>query len=97
MVKNRILTAVLGVCIAILIITVSIGLPIYIRPFYYAHIDALDMTEYTHLTREQIKDGYDEVLDYLTLPGKEFGTGVFKYSEEARATLKIVRFSLTLI
>ena len=85
MVKNKILTALLGVCIAILVITVSIGLPIYVRPFYYAHIDALDMTEYTGLTKEEIKDGYDEVLDFLTLPGKEFGTGVFKYSEEGKS------------
>lgn len=85
MVKNRILTAVLGICIAVLVITVSIGLPIYIRPFYYAHIGALDMEEYTGLTREQIKDGYNEVLDFLTLPNREFGTGVFKYSEEGKS------------
>ena len=40
--KNKILTGLLGFFIAILIITVSIGLPIYVRPFYYLQVDLLD-------------------------------------------------------
>lgn len=81
----RVLTALYIVAVALLIITVSIGLPIYVRPFYYAHIGPLDLVEDTGMTREQIKDGYDEVLDYLTLPGREFGCGDFAYSEEGKS------------
>ncbi len=76
------LTLLLIVAIVIFTITFSIGLPIYVRPFYYAHIEPLDMPYWTDLSAEQIREAYDEVLDYLTLPGREFGTGVLKYSEE---------------
>ena len=83
--KNKILTAVLGIFIALFIITFSIGLPIYFRPFYYMQIESLGIPEMCGESYETIKDAYDEVLDYLTLPGKEFGAGVFKYSEEGKS------------
>jgi integral membrane protein (TIGR01906 family) len=64
---------------------VSIGLPLYLRPFYYAHIDALGLDECSGFTKEQIRTAYDEVLDYLTLPGKSFGTGELAHSVEGAA------------
>ena len=79
--KNKILTGLLGFFAAILIITISIGLPIYVRPFYYRQVDTLDIPEYSGAEREDIIVAYNELMDYLTLPGKEFKTGVFKYSE----------------
>lgn len=63
------------------IITFSIGLPIYFRPFYYAHIEAYELVEDSGFTYEEIREAYDEVLDYLTVPGREFGTGVMRISE----------------
>lgn len=74
-----------AVALAVLAITFSIGLPIYVRPFYYLHVNALDLVERTGYEYEEIVDAYDEVLDYLTLEGKEFGTGVLKHSEEGKA------------
>ena len=65
------------------ILTVSIGLPIYIRPFYYAHIEALDLPGVSGFTADQIMQAYNEVLDYLTLPGREFGTGIMACSDSA--------------
>ena len=72
----------------VFIITFSIGLPIYFRPFYYMQIEPLGLEDETGYTRDEIKEAYDEVLDYLTLPGKEFGTGVFKYSEDGASHFK---------
>lgn len=74
-------------CIALIffIITFSIALPIYIRPFYYAHISALDLSEKSGYTENEIKTAYNEVLDYLTLPDKEFSSGVMEYSEDGAA------------
>ena len=90
--KNKILTGLLGFFIAILIITFSIGLPIYVRPFYYVQIDLLEIEknlswidDYAEYDREDIKEAFDEVMDYLTVPGNEFGTGVFPYSEEGKS------------
>ena len=81
---NITISAVFGVCLFFLIITVSIGLPIYLRFFYYLQIDSLGL-ESTGYTYEQIKQAYDEVLNFLTLPGVPFGTGVLNYTEEGAA------------
>jgi len=67
------------------IITFSIGLPIYLRPFYYAHINAMDLPSISGHSYGEIKEAYDEVLDYLTLPNKEFSAGIMRYSEEGAA------------
>lgn len=83
--KNKLLTALLGVFIAIFIITFSIGLPIYFRPFYYMQIEPLEIEYWSESDRETIIEAYDELLDYLTLPGREFGTGEFKYSESGKS------------
>ena len=83
--KNKLLTGLLGFFIAILIITFSIGLPIYFRPFYYIQIDLLGIEEYSGADYDTIKDAFDELMDYLTVPGNEFGTGEFPYSEEGKS------------
>lgn len=80
-IKNRGVSVVFAVALAILILTFSIGLPIYFRPFYYVQIDTLDMVERTGYSYEVIKAAYDEVLNYLTLPWCEFGTGELAWSE----------------
>lgn len=82
--RDRIFAWIMALAVFFLILTASISLPIYIRPFYYLHIDALDLPGVSGFTADQIKNAYDEVLDYLTLPGREFGTGVMACSQQAR-------------
>ena len=82
---NRACTAVFIVALVLFIITASIGLPIYIRPFYYVQIPLWSLEEQTGHDAEKIRAAYDEVLDYLTLPDREFGTGVFAHSEEGKS------------
>ena len=102
--KNKLLTSLFGVCIVVLIITFSIGLPIYVRPFYYAQVDlyieedynsSLDSwnnwaknyykdteyEEFEELSADEIKDAFNEVMDFLTIPGNEFGTGKLPYRD----------------
>ena len=83
--SNYFLSIFFALALVILILTVSIGLPIYIRPFYYAHIEPMGLPEYTGFTAEEIRQSYDAVLDYLVLPGREFSTGVFAHSAEGAA------------
>ena len=83
--KRRLLSALCAVSVFLFLLTVSIGLPIYIRPFYYAHIEACNLEAVSGYSGQQIRQAYDEVLDYLTLPGADFGTGVLPHSEEGRA------------
>ncbi len=78
--------AAIMVCLAtfLFLLTFSFALPIYIRPFYYAQIEPLKLEERSGYSRQEILDAYNEVLDYLTLPGKEFGTGVLPHSASGR-------------
>ena len=83
--KTKLLSMLCAVCVVFFLLTAAIGLPIYIRPFYYAHIEAFDLPARSGYTAEEIREAYDEVLDYLTLPGKEFSTGVLPHSAEGKA------------
>ncbi len=78
---NKIFTIVFGIAVFFFIITFSIALPIYLRFFYYLHINALSLPEKAGFSYAQIKCAYDEVLNYLTLPNMPFGTGVFAYTK----------------
>ena len=83
--KKQLLSVLCAVCVFLFLLTASIGLPIYIRPFYYAHIGAFDLEAVSGYSEEQIREAYDEVLDYLTLPGREFGTGELPHSSDGKA------------
>ena len=77
-------------------VSFSIGIPIYLRPFYYAQIGPLGIEDATGLSREEIIAGYDEVLDYLTRPGGEFSAGEFAYSAEGKAHFEDCKVLFTL-
>ena len=83
--KTKLLSVLCAVCVVFFLLTAAIGLPIYIRPFYYAHIEAFDLPARSGYTAEEIRGAYDQVLDYLTVPGKEFSTGVMPHSAEGKA------------
>ena len=83
--KDKVLSVVYGVAVFFCILTFCISLPIYARFFYYMQIEPLGLPKETGYDAATIRQAYDEVLDYLTLPGKSFGTGVFAHSEEGAA------------
>ena len=83
--RARILSAVFALALILFILTVSIGLPIYIRPFYYAHIEPMGLEAYTGLTAEQLREAYNGILDYLTLPSRPFSCGILPFSSEGEA------------
>ena len=89
--KDKYLSRAFAVALAVFIITVSIALPIYIRPFYYMQIEPLGIPEKTGKDYEAVKEAYDCVLDYLTLPGKEFSAGDFPYSSNGHKHFKDCR------
>ena len=79
-----VLSTIFVLAVVLFTITVSIALPIYIRPFYYAHVDALDLAGKWGVERDDVIEAYDEVLDFLTIDGREFGTGFLPFSEEGK-------------
>ncbi len=82
---NITLTVLFTVLLVLFMLTVSIGLPIYCRFFYYIQIKTLNMEQETGFSYEVIKRAYDDVLNYLTLPGFEFATGELKYTADEAA------------
>lgn len=74
-----------AVALFFFLLTCAIGLPIYLRPFYYAHIEGMNLPEVSGFSAGEIRAAYDEVLDYLTLPGREFSAGAMAFSAEGAA------------
>ena len=82
---NRLLSVLFALALVLFLLTAAISLPIYGRGFYYAHIEAMDLPGYSGYTAEEIRTAYNAILDYLTLPGREFSTGIFAHSVEGAA------------
>ena len=82
--KTKILAIVLAVLMFLFALTFSIALPIYVRPFYYAHIDVMRLDEISGKSKTQIIDAYNELLDYLT-GNTPYGVGVFKSSPDGQS------------
>ena len=81
----------LSVFSALLVISASIAVPLLCRPFYYAHIGALGLTEYTGLADSQIREAYDQMMDFcLGLQG-EFSAGVLRWSQSGASHFADVR------
>lgn len=86
--KDTVLTVLYGVALFFCILTFSIAVPIYARGFYYAQIEPLNLPAETGYSVAEIREAYDAVLDYLTLPAKPFSTGVFRHSAAGAAHFK---------
>ena len=99
---KKLVSISVSVLVAIFIITLSISLPILIRPFYYAQIDALELPKRTGLTYEEIKLAFDEAMDYCLGLRSEFSAGPLRFSEEGAShftdvrILFIINFSLVI-
>lgn len=83
--SSRLLSLIFVLALFLFILTASISLPIYIRPFYYAHIEPYQLEIISGVSADEIRESYDAVLDYLTIPGREFSTGVFAHSPAGKA------------
>ena len=66
---------ILSAALMLLVLSAAIAFPILFRPFYYAHIAALDLPGRTGWSAAEIRNAYNEMLDYCIL-GAPFGTGV---------------------
>ena len=67
------------------ILSLSIAVPILYRPFYYSEIKTLKIEEKTGYSYEDIKEAYDDVIDYTTSLNKKYKTGKLKYTEEGKS------------
>lgn len=82
--KNRVISVLLSLVLALFAISSAIAVPIVCRPFYYLHIKALNLPEQTGWSAEEIRNAYDDVMDYL-LRDEPFGTGTLRWSESGKS------------
>lgn len=82
---NITLTVVFAVALVLFMLTFSIGIPIYCRFLYYIQINTLDLPAKTGWSYEVIKEAYDDILNFCTLPGYPCVTGQLKLSESGAA------------
>ena len=82
--KERILSVVLSVVLALFAVSASIAAPILCRPFYYAQIDALSIPESTGWSKEVIREAFDDMMDY-ELKGEPFKIHAADYTEHHTA------------
>ncbi|MGN1060337.1 MAG: TIGR01906 family membrane protein [Candidatus Coproplasma sp.] len=82
---NISLTVIFIAALVIFMLTFSIGVPIYCRFLYYIQINTLDLPEKTGWSYDIIKEAYDDILNFCTLPGYPCKTGQLKLSSEGAA------------
>lgn len=79
---NKLLSVIMSIAVAAALLTGSIAAPILVRGFYYAQIAPLNLEEASGLSEAEIRNAYDEVLDYCTGKSDEFSAGVLPFSDE---------------
>ena len=82
---------IVAILIALVILSGAIALPILFRPFYWWHIEALGLPEYTGLTAAQIRQAYGEMLNYCVGLSDTFSVGVLPFSESGAEHFADVR------
>ncbi len=89
--KFSLCAVILFLSVFFLIISLSIAIPIIARPIYYNHLESTDIERLGPYSKEQIKDAYDEILDYLTFRKKDFSCGQLKFSKSGADHFKDCR------
>ena len=79
--ESKPLSGLMALLTALLVVSGSIAVPLLFRPFYYAHIDLFDLTQYG-VTVEQIKVAYDQMMDFCLGLRPDFAVGALVFSQE---------------
>lgn len=78
--ESKVLNVIFSVLTALLVLTGSVAVPLLCRPFYYAHIEAFQLTQYG-VTVEQIKRAYNEMMDFCLGLRPDFAVGELVFSQ----------------
>lgn len=80
--KEKLLSIVQAVLIALVIVSGAIALPILFRPFFYMHIKPLNLEAMVGLTENAVKTAYNEMMDYCIGITHTFSAGELPFSGE---------------
>ena len=79
--ESKVLSVLMALLTALLVVSGSVAVPLLLRPFYYAHIEFFDLTQYG-VTVEQIKVAYDQMMDFCIGLRPDFAVGDLIFSQE---------------
>lgn len=88
--KQKLLAVLCAALTALTVLTAAIAVPILCRPFYYAHVDAYQLTSYGW-TRDEIYTAYNEMMDYCTGLRPDFSAGPLAFSTSGASHFQDVR------
>ncbi|ERJ12068.1 TIGR01906 family membrane protein [Haloplasma contractile] len=81
-----------GLTIALFLIATAAKFTLNFKPLYYFDIDYLNITQYTDLTKDQIIENYDVLIDYLRTSYKgELEFPSLKMSEQGKIHFEDVK------
>lgn len=80
----------------LIILSVSISIIISFRQFYYWHIEPLELTKKVTLDEEEIKEAFDNVLDFCTGKTETFSAGKLPFSKEGYIHFNDVKRLITI-
>lgn len=82
--KGKWLKTIQAILIALVILSGAIAAPILCRPFFYWHIEPMQLPEKTGWTAGQIKTAYNEMMDFCIGRTDEFSVGELGWSESGK-------------
>ncbi len=89
--ESKLIAAAMTVFTALAVLSGSIAVPILCRSFYYAHITPLQMRLRVRLTEEQVRETYNEVMDYCMGKMDTFELSHLTWSAEGASHFADVR------
>ncbi len=81
---SKLLLFVLVLATAAFILSSSISIPLWCKPFYYLQMDNLGVEDYSGYSEETIRQAYSDIVDYCNGRLPEFAVGELGYSEEGK-------------
>ena len=88
---SRLLSVITALLTALAVLSGAIAVPLLCRPFYYAHIGPLGLEEATGLTGEEIRQAFDQVMDYCLGLREDFAAGILPFSQSGASHFADVR------
>ena len=89
--KDKLLGIAEAAIIGLMILTGAIAVPILCRPFFWWHIEPLELPKIMDLSVSQIKTAYGEMMNYCIGLTDSFSVGVMPFSQDGAAHFGDVR------
>ena len=86
--KTKLLSILCALCVFFFLLTAAIGLPIYIRPFYYAHIEAFDLPARSGYTAEEIREACAAPVEIVSVPKAHHGMSFYVDNARYRSAVE---------